>query len=255
MPFVQSHKPTKLRFSLIGYLVVDLKSVIPLAGALMHDPVLARPPLSGLWLDQLADGLAGPGWMWLDAREQLGTGLLSGLQSEVETLQQAEVMREAGIGRGQDLIHDRGIRRDRIAWLDGKTAVQAELFRFLELLQEGLNRRLYLNLRRFEAHYASYGEGDFYRCHLDSFRGRASRVVSLVLYLNDNWLATDGGELRLFDPHSPELACARLPPEMGHLALFLSEEVPHEVLPANRNRHSIACWFRQDEVPVPLTGL
>lgn len=240
---------------MVRYLVVDLRSVIPLAGAVMHDPVLARPPLSEQWLDQLAEGLAGPGWMWLDAREQLGTGLLSGLQSEVETLQQAELMREAGVGRGADHVRDRGIRRDKIAWMDGKTAVQAELFRLLDLLRDGLNRRLYLNLRRFEAHYASYGEGDFYRCHLDSFQGRASRVVSLVLYLNENWLTTDGGELQLFDKHSPDLVCARLPPEMGRLALFLSEEVPHEVLPARRSRHSIACWFRQDEVPVPLTGL
>jgi SM-20-related protein len=37
--------------------------------------------------------------------------------------------------------------------------------------------------------------------------------------------------------------------------LFMSEEVPHEVLPAARTRHSIACWFRQDVVPVPLTGV
>jgi SM-20-related protein len=36
------------------------------------------------------------------------------------------------------------------------------------------------------------------------------------------------------------------------MALFMSEEIPHEVLSANRTRYSLACWFRQDEVPLPL---
>ncbi|MEE3168550.1 MAG: 2OG-Fe(II) oxygenase, partial [Pseudomonadota bacterium] len=46
--------------------------------------------------------------------------------------------------------------------------------------------------------------------------------------------------------------CGTVVPEMGRMAVFMSEEVPHEVLPANRTRHSLACWFRQDEVPLPL---
>ena len=37
---------------------------------------------------------------------------------------------------------------------------------------------------------------------------------------------------------------ARVMPRMGKLAVFLSEEFPHEVLPARRDRYSIAGWFR-----------
>jgi SM-20-related protein len=33
-------------------------------------------------------------------------------------------------------------------------------------------------------------------------------------------------------------------PLMGTIAIFLSEEFPHEVLPATRDRFSIAGWFR-----------
>ncbi|HDX9011350.1 TPA: 2OG-Fe(II) oxygenase, partial [Aeromonas dhakensis] len=33
-------------------------------------------------------------------------------------------------------------------------------------------------------------------------------------------------------------------PRGGRLVLFLSEEFPHEVLPANQERYSIAGWFR-----------
>jgi SM-20-related protein len=46
-------------------------------------------------------------------------------------------------------------------------------------------------------------------------------------------------------------------PLMGTLVTFLSEEFPHEVLPAARDRYSIAGWFRvntsaTDKVDPPL---
>ena len=209
-------------------------------------------PMPGEWLDALADGLSEHGWLELDLCERLPPGLLPALQNEVSILHQSEAMARAGIGRGQALVRDRSVRRDKIAWLDGFTEAQAALFGFLDELREGLNQRLFLNLKRFEAHYATYQPGDFYKRHLDSFRGRASRVVSLVLYLNDNWSLEDGGELKVFDTRDQEQAVALVRPSAGRAVLFLSEEVPHEVLPAQRTRFSIACWFRQDEVPLPL---
>ena len=33
-------------------------------------------------------------------------------------------------------------------------------------------------------------------------------------------------------------------PEFGTLAVFLSEDIPHEVIPARRERFSIAGWHR-----------
>jgi SM-20-related protein len=33
-------------------------------------------------------------------------------------------------------------------------------------------------------------------------------------------------------------------PALGTLAIFLSEEFPHEVLPTHRDRYSIAGWYR-----------
>lgn len=204
------------------------------------------------WLDQLADGLSEYGWMSLDVRNQLGTALLSALRDEVAILDRTDAMKTAGIGRGSDLVRDRAVRRDRIAWLQGITPPQAELFRFLDTIRCGLNQRLFLGLKRFETHYATYHPGDFYKRHLDSFRGRASRVVSLVLYLNEDWAPEDGGALRVYNRDNENEVCGMLFPEAGRMALFLSEEIPHEVLPANRTRYSLACWFRQDEVPLPL---
>ncbi|MFW5825468.1 MAG: 2OG-Fe(II) oxygenase [Marinobacter sp.] len=207
------------------------------------------------WLDDIAAGLSERGWLIRDARGRLGGDLLAALGQEVHILEKTAALERAGVGRGTDFTRDRAIRRDRIAWLNGQTPAQHQLFGFLEEIRVGLNRRLFLGLQRFEAHYASYRPGDFYRRHVDSFRGRASRVVSLVLYLNEDWQPEDGGQLQVFSRERPEEVCGTVMPEAGRVALFMSEEIPHEVLPARRTRHSIACWFRQDVVPVPLTGV
>lgn len=211
-----------------------------------------QPAIDGFWLDELADGLSESAWMELDLTPRLPAGLLAALRNEVAILDKTEAMNRAGIGRGTDLVKDRSVRRDKIAWLDGYSEPQRLLFECLEQIREGLNRRLYLGLKRFEAHYATYHPGDFYKRHLDSFRGRASRVVSLVLYLNEDWGLEDGGELRVFSAADSGQMVGQVRPEAGRAVLFLSEQVPHEVLPARRTRYSIACWFRQDEVPLPL---
>lgn len=204
------------------------------------------------WLDDLADGLTEHGWMSQDVSVQLTPSLLSGLRNEVRILDRTEALRKAGVGRGQDLLQDRSVRRDKIAWLQGVTPVQAALFEFFESVRLGLNGRLFLGLKRFETHYATYHSGDFYRRHVDSFQGRASRVVSLVLYLNEDWQEADGGALQVFNRENENEVCGVVLPLAGRMALFMSEEIPHEVLPAHRTRYSVACWFRCDEVPLPL---
>jgi len=216
---------------------------------LAHDRTEA---VTGAWLDKLAEGLSEQGWMTLDVRDRLGLDLLVALQQEVAILDRTDAMKKAGIGRGNDLVRDRSVRRDKIAWLQGVTVPQAALFEFFDTIRQGLNQRLFLGLKRFETHYATYHPGDFYKKHLDSFQGRASRVVSLVLYLNEDWQAADGGMLQVFNRDSEHEVCGTVLPEAGRMALFMSEEIPHEVLPANRTRYSLACWFRQDEVPLPL---
>jgi len=227
--------------------------VAPVLTSLPRDSDLRIDPVpDDQWLDELADGLAEHGWMSQDVGSRLGSGLLRGLCNEVQTLDRTEALKKAGVGRGADLVRDRSVRRDKIAWLQGMTEVQADLFSFFDSVRQGLNQRLFLGLKRFEAHYATYHQGDFYRRHLDSFQGRASRVVSLVLYLNENWQETDGGALQVYNRENENEICGTVLPQAGRMALFMSEEIPHEVLPANRTRYSIACWFRCDEVPLPL---
>jgi len=207
------------------------------------------------WLDELAQGLCESGWLIFDTTAWLGPELLRALQQEITVLDQNDALKIAGIGRGSAPVQDRSVRRDKIAWLQGSTPTQAALFEFLEGLRVGLNQRLFLGLKRFEAHYATYHCGDFYKPHVDSFQGRASRIVSLVLYLNDDWQPSDGGALQIYSRDNECEVGGLVLPEAGRVALFMSEEIRHEVLEAHRTRYSLACWFRQDVIPLPLSAL
>ncbi len=207
------------------------------------------------WLDELAESLSDRGWISFDITPWLGAELLQSLQQEIVVLDQSDALKIAGIGRGSEPVRDRSVRRDKIAWLQGDTPSQAALFEFLHDLRLGLNQRLFLGLKRFEAHYATYHRGDFYKAHVDSFQGRASRIVSLVLYLNDDWQPADGGALQIYSRENESEADGLILPEAGRVALFMSEEIRHEVLEAQRTRYSLACWFRQDVIPLPLSAL
>ena len=67
-----------------------------------------------------------------------------------------------------------------------------------------------------------------------------------ILYLNQNWLAEHGGELRLYLNHDDNLkstAFIDVLPVTGRLVIFLSDIFYHEVLPATRDRMSLTGWF------------
>lgn len=53
--------------------------------------------------------------------------------------------------------------------------------------------------------------------------------------------------LAIYSENEDTAALAVIPPEAGTLVLFLSEDVPHEVLPAYADRYSIAGWFRVND--------
>jgi SM-20-related protein len=164
----------------------------------------------------------------------------------------AEGFRRAGIGK--DSVPRDDVRRDEIYWLDRErpTRAQARLWKKVELLKVALNRELFLNVTNFEGHYAAYPEGGFYERHLDSFQDDDRRVVSIVVYLNENWRPEHGGELRVWKgvPISGRDAPRNrhpidVEPIGGTLVCFLSREIEHQVLVSHAPRHSFAGWFRE----------
>jgi len=152
--------------------------------------------------------------------------------------------KKAGISNSADFHLDSTKRSDKTAWLDEDGGSVSEYLSFCKGLQEYINRSLYLGLSYYEAHFALYEKGDFYEKHLDAFKGSKNRVVTTVLYLNPEWQEVDGGSLVVYDENNKELT--KVVPNAGTLVVFLSDKFPHEVLPSNKKRHSIAGWFRVD---------
>lgn len=149
----------------------------------------------------------------------------------------------AGIGRQQDHTVDNSVRTDEICWIDGSSEAGEKWLAWSSELREYLNSQLFLGLFSFESHFAHYGPGDFYKRHLDAFKGESARLLSLVVYLNPDWETEDKGELVLYrDVH--DSTGIKVSPTFGTVVAFLSEDFPHEVLPAKRDRYSIAGWYR-----------
>ncbi|ENC6722421.1 2OG-Fe(II) oxygenase [Vibrio harveyi] len=151
--------------------------------------------------------------------------------------------KKARIGRNDDVTRIETIRSDKIQWL--KRNMGAPVASFLDKMEEirlEANRHFFLGLFEYEAHFAKYERGDFYQKHLDCFKGNENRRLTTVFYMNESWSEEDAGELVVYDLNDNKIAT--IPPRSGRLFVFLSEQFPHEVLPTNAERFSIAGWFR-----------
>lgn len=192
--------------------------------------------------DTIVAALHERGWCHLPAF--LPPALVAALHADL--LAQRDAFAPAAVGRAGERQQLPQQRSDSTLWLNGGSAPQREFLDLLDGIREVLNRDLFLGLNDYEAHYAHYAPGQFYRRHYDAFRERASnglpqRVLSSVFYLNEEWPAQAGGELLLWQGRDE---VARIAPQAGTAAFFLSAEFPHEVLPAAVDRYSIAGWFR-----------
>ena len=195
--------------------------------------------------EQITSGLVDRGFVVVPgflARESV-----TALRGEGARRRAAGEFHAASVARAGNAEPDASIRGDSICWLGGRasSATECALLAHLYALSVALNGALFLGIAELEAHYACYPPGAGYERHVDRFRDDAARVISLVLYLNDDWCDADGGALRIYatrDAHEP--AC-ELPPRGGTLVAMRSEAIAHEVLPANVERWSIAGWLRR----------
>ncbi len=151
----------------------------------------------------------------------------------------------AGIGRETDFLVESDIRRDQTRWLNEQHPVDQLYLQEMDTLRLAMNRRLFLGLVDYESHYAHYSSGAFYKKHLDAFQGQSNRVLTTVMYFNPDWQDDQGGELLIYHPDTDEVI-ESIKPNYGIFVTFLSEQFPHEVVVAARDRYSIAGWFRVD---------
>ncbi len=189
-------------------------------------------------LEQLVDQLAEEGYGLID--HFFSTSEVDAVINRFEDLSEEGKFQKAGVGKMQHFTVDKTVRGDYIRWIDpqDKAEITATYVRRMRQLMAYLNRTCFLGLKDFEAHYAMYPAGTFYRRHADRFNHNAHRVISTVCYLNQGWEEKDGGQLRMYLPDKQ----FDIAPFAGRLACFRSE-LEHEVLLTSRPRYSITGWM------------
>ena len=188
--------------------------------------------------EEIANALASRGYLILE--NILSSSLVDTLLRRVQSLSN---MHEAKIGRGVQRQKVESIRSDKTLWLEGEEQSEKIYMAWMESLRGAMNQELYMGLAEYEAHFAHYEEGAFYQKHVDVLRGSNKRLLTTVFYLTPNWKEGDGGELLIYDEEGDKVL-EKVPPRMGTMVIFLSDKFPHEVLPSNKDRYSIAGWFR-----------
>jgi SM-20-related protein len=194
-------------------------------------------------LDAAIDEIASSGWTCRS--DLVATELVAALRAEASGAFDNGRFRPAGVGRGADLQIRPEVRSDRVLWIDpvDPSDAQAKYLALMEELRLRMNRELQLGLFEFEGHLAIYPPGAYYRRHLDQTRGTPLRTVTCITYLNEDWAASDGGQLRIWLDDADRTI--DLEPHGGRTVLFLSDRFEHEVLPSHRERASLTGWFRR----------
>jgi SM-20-related protein len=205
-------------------------------------------------LEMLLDTLTTQHYCIID--EFIPDDLVQSLRELALASQQTGLMHQAGTSK--TAITNPKLRGDQIAWLeenDTHPAVQQYFATFAELKQT-MNRHLMMGLDSYETHFAIYPAGSSgYATHIDQFNQHRQaaaagvRVLSSIIYLNNDWPDDAGGELRLYlddHMHKPEHNDSHIDiaPIGGRLVLFLSARLWHQVLPATLPRISVTGWFK-----------
>lgn len=192
--------------------------------------------------EQIVAALAGPGWYV--APDYLSASETAALRNECLAALTAGAFHCAGVGKGAATIRPE-IRGDQIRWVEETNSGPAlrSVLGKLEALRLAVNQTLFLGLFDVELHFAAYPPGAGYRRHLDRFQDDDHRMLTVILYLNENWANEDGGQLRFWPDE--QTAPLEIEPAGGTLVAFLSDRYWHEVLPTNRSRLSLTGWFRR----------
>jgi SM-20-related protein len=199
-------------------------------------------------LHQVLHELEAKQWCVVDSLFSLD--LSKNIQRDILSLDEQNKLVPANIGRNDGKKVISSIRGDRIFWLDEeKTELndcQKKIFATLDQLKTVFNHNFYLNLKKFEFHYALYSPGSHYDKHIDQHKGRNQRIITLVHYLNSDWEAKLGGRLLVYDPSEENKLMLSVEPIFGRTMLFFSDVFPHEVELSLQTRLSLTGWFRND---------
>ena len=179
-------------------------------------------------------------------------------------------------------ISVKSVRGDRVFWMDpdqieaGRFDALASVLKAIDTLvldhmardarRPGVQKkaaRLAGLADRTHAMLAEYpGRASRFVKHVDN-TARDGRRLTVLCYLNEDWLGEHGGALKVYDRpkktnptrerdetvaeedgETPSAnASLEVAPAGGAVAMFYADEIPHEVLPSHRSRHSFTVWY------------
>lgn len=149
--------------------------------------------------------------------------------------------KKAGIGALNEFKIVEAVRGDFVFWLDKRRDQElVDLFVLIEDILSVFNRLCYLSLSGYEFHLAHYPKGSYYKRHLDQFRERNNRMITVIIYLNEAWSQGDGGELKVY---TGDKEFRLLEPIGNRCVIFRSDTLEHEVLMTNKSRYSLTGWL------------
>ena len=177
-------------------------------------------------------------------KNMIPPNIIKMLIQELEKREQSGDIKTALVGRGESKKTD-GTQRDVLSsWIGKHSEGEQYFLAFAEKIRLSINRNLLLGLFEFESQFLHYPVGGFYKRHIDALKGNRNRIVSMVAYLNQNWLPEDGGSLAIWNNEDASIPVLEVVPSAGTVVLMLSEQIPHEARSALRERRAIAGWFR-----------
>ncbi len=187
------------------------------------------------WLDQLAE----KDFIFVD--NFISNELYQQVTCYFQQLLDKSEFDKAAIGSDKQRQIESSIRGDFIYWLDKQE--DTEIVPLFDLFDEAvsmLRQHLFLSLSDYEFHFALYPPQTRYEKHVDQFHGKNNRVISMLIYLNEEWQPGDGGELKVYQDDGTETL---IEPRAKRLVMFKSDSVPHEVLLTQIRRKSITGWL------------
>ena len=169
--------------------------------------------------------------------------MASKLQKSAEFKYTSKLFKPAKVSHTNDLSPE--IRNDCSFWLDTKSdnllAVDLKALANFELLTTALKNYFRISLTEIECHFSVYQAGGFYKKHQDTTAANNKRIFSFIIYLNNTWTPSDGGQLIGYENGQ---SIFKINPIIGQMILFKSL-LEHEVLMTKKTRYSLTGWIRQ----------
>lgn len=168
--------------------------------------------------------------------------LVEQLRVKVDLIEKQKLFVAANIGNGAKRALNTEQRKDHVYWIHNSKGI-AERYFFDEInsFTAYLNYHCFAGINGYEFHYAKYEPSAFYKKHVDGFKSHNQRKLSIITYLNKNWIPSDGGELVIYPLGKSPVV---LQPTFGTSIIFKSTELMHEVKSTQKTRYSLTGWLK-----------